>query len=159
VTVSVVTGGTYTLVIELSETARIGVGALGTCTFDSGWYAYVGSANGPGGFARVDRHRELAAGDRDVRHWHVDYLLGHPGAAIDVVERTSGADAECRVAASIDGTAVPDFGCSDCDCDSHLFYNSSRASLLDSVRASHCPVRETEAGTDCSRSYTGRQNG
>jgi Uri superfamily endonuclease len=78
-----VTGGTYTLVIELPETAQIRVGALGTNTFDPGWYAYVGSANGPGGFARVERHRELAAGERDVRHWHVDYLLGSERADAD----------------------------------------------------------------------------
>ena len=142
------TGGTYTLVIDLAERAEVEVGALGTYTFDPGWYAYVGSANGAGGFARVDRHQELAAGERDVRHWHVDYLLGHPATAVDAVERTPGADAECRVAASVEGAPVPDFGCSDCGCDSHLFYDASRASLLGSVHETHRSVRDERVNTD-----------
>jgi len=137
----VVTGGTYTLVIDVPAEIRTEVGALGSYTFDPGWYAYVGSANGAGGFARVERHEELAAGERDVRHWHVDYLLGHPGCGIDAVVRTPDADAECDVAAGVDGAPVPDFGCSDCGCDSHLFYDSSRASLLGSVEASHRLLR------------------
>jgi len=143
----VVSGGTYTLVIELPEAASIEVGALGTIAFDPGWYAYVGSANGAGGFARVERHQELAAGDRDVRHWHVDYLLGHPPAVVDAVERTAHADAECRVAAAVAGAPVPGFGCSDCDCESHLFYGPSRAPVLSSVRASHRAVRDARADT------------
>jgi len=135
-------GGTYTLAIELPVTETIEVGALGELTFRPGWYAYVGSANGPGGFARIDRHRELAAGEREVRHWHVDYLLGHPDASIDAVERTAGVDGECAIAASVEGDPVPGFGCSDCGCDSHLFHDSSRASLLGSVRDSHRAVRD-----------------
>jgi Uri superfamily endonuclease len=137
-----VTGGTYTLVIALPQTARIEVGALGEITFRPGWYAYAGSANGPGGFARIDRHRELAAGERDVSHWHIDYLLGHPDASVDAVERTAGVDGECTIAASVAGDPVPAFGCSDCGCDSHLFYDSSREALLASVRDSHRSVRE-----------------
>jgi len=138
-------GGTYTLVIELQERATIEVGALGEQPFEPGWYAYVGSAHGPGGFARVDRHRELAAGERDARHWHVDYLLGHPAARIETVERTADVDAECRLAAALDGTPIPSFGCSDCGCDSHLFYSSSRASLLSAVVAGHRLVRRQGA--------------
>jgi Uri superfamily endonuclease len=137
-----VTGGTYTLVIAFPQTARIEVGALGEITFQPGWYAYVGSANGSGGFARIDRHRELATGERDVSHWHVDYLLGHPDASIDAVERTAGVDAECAIAASVEGDPVSEFGCSDCGCNSHLFYDPSRSALLASVQASHRAVRD-----------------
>ncbi len=75
-------GGTYTLLIALAKPATIAVGALGECEFSAGRYAYTGSAFGPGGFSRVDRHREVASGDRDVRHWHIDYLLGHPRTRI-----------------------------------------------------------------------------
>ncbi|MFB6150818.1 MAG: DUF123 domain-containing protein [Haloarculaceae archaeon] len=129
--------GTYTLVVELADPARIAVGALGEYAFDAGWYAYTGSAFGPGGFARVDRHRELAAGERDARHWHVDYLLGHPAASVDAVVRTPGADVECAVARAVAGERVPGFGASDCDCDSHLAYAEERATLVSSVERAH----------------------
>jgi len=130
-------GGTYTLLIELDSAATIDVGALGELSFDAGWYAYVGSAQGPGGFSRVQRHRELAAGERTVRHWHLDHLLGHPSAAIDWVCQTAGVDGECTVAGTLEGERVPAFGCSDCSCDSHLVYRGSREPLVTSVERAH----------------------
>ena len=131
------TGGTYTLVIELPEPTDIEVGALGVIGFDAGWYAYVGSALGSGGFTRVDRHRELAAGERETRHWHIDYLLGHPGSNLETVVTTDGVDGECAVAAALDRSAVPDFGCSDCGCRSHLFWVADRDLLLGAVETAH----------------------
>ena len=67
-TESTTNGGTYTLVLALADSATIEVGALESLEFDAGRYGYTGSAFGPGGFARVDRHRELCAGERDTRH-------------------------------------------------------------------------------------------
>lgn len=130
-------GGTYTLLVELPEPATERVGALGPLAFEAGWYAYVGSAMGPGGFARVERHRELAAGEREARHWHVDYLLGETDARIGAVRRSPGVDAECVVARGVDGEAIPGFGCSDCRCESHLFFHAERAALWSSVEAAH----------------------
>ncbi|WP_340098479.1 GIY-YIG nuclease family protein [Salinibaculum salinum] len=130
-------GGTYTLLVDVLETTTTEVGALGTLTFDPGWYAYTGSALGTGGFSRVQRHRELAAGERDTRHWHVDYLLGLPTASVDTVVTSAGVDIECSTATALDGAPVPDFGCSDCGCDSHLHYAPQRAGLLDSIRRAH----------------------
>jgi len=135
------TGGTYTVVVELHRAETIEVGALGTRAFDPGWYAYTGSAHGSGGFARVERHCELAAGRRDTRHWHVDYLLGHPEATVDAVTRSAGVDAECAIAAAIDGEPVAGFGCSDCSCRSHLRYSPRRAQLLASVQQAHGSAR------------------
>jgi endonuclease-3 len=130
-------GGTYTLLIHLAESDVVEVGALGTCSLGAGWYAYTGSALGSGGFSRIDRHAELARGEREVRHWHVDYLLCHPASRLDTVRKTTGLDAECAIATAIDGEAVPDFGCSDCDCHSHLVYAPDRDSLLRSVERAH----------------------
>jgi hypothetical protein len=76
--------------VSLSEAATVTVGALGEVPFKSGWDVYAGSARGPGGFARLARRREVAAGVRDVRHPHVDSLLDHEAAAGDV-ERRDGA--------------------------------------------------------------------
>jgi endonuclease-3 len=131
------TGGTYTLVVELDGAATIEVGALGERAFDAGWYAYVGSALGPGGFGRIERHRELAAGERATRHWHIDYLLGHPAASIPAVYRTAGVDGECAVARAVEGERMPGFGCSDCGCDSHLVYRDARETLLAAVERAH----------------------
>ncbi|WP_117590965.1 GIY-YIG nuclease family protein [Haloprofundus halophilus] len=112
--------GTYTLVVEVATDTRLTVGALGAVELLAGGYTYTGSAHGPGGFARVDRHREVAAGERDVRHWHVDYLLGHPATTIRDVVTTPRLDVECAVAAALDDGPVPGFGSSDCGCRSHL---------------------------------------
>jgi len=113
-------GGTYTLLVELAASAAIEVGALGEHRFDAGVYAYTGSALGAGGFSRVDRHRRTARGDHDVRHWHVDHLLGHPEARIDRVVRSVGADVECAVADRLPASPVDGVGASDCDCQSDL---------------------------------------
>jgi endonuclease-3 len=141
-------GGTYTLLIELLEAATVEVGALGTYAFDPGWYAYTGSALGSGGFARVDRHRELAAGDRDTRHWHVDYLLGLDVADVDTVVTSAGVDIECAVTGELAAASIPDFGCSDCTCDSHLHYHPQRALLLDAVHDTHRSVAG-DGRSDC----------
>jgi len=115
-----VNGGTYTLVVALDRDATIAVGALGDVAFEAGTYAYTGSALGRGGFSRVDRHRELAAADRDVRHWHVDYLLGHDAAGIVDVVTTPDEAIECAVARRLPSGPGDGFGASDCDCDDHL---------------------------------------
>ncbi|WP_267640813.1 GIY-YIG nuclease family protein [Haloarchaeobius amylolyticus] len=133
------TGGTYTLLLELARDVTVEVGALGPVALDAGWYAYTGSAFGPGGFSRVDRHYELATGERDTRHWHVDYLLGHPAVSLRGDVRSVDADVECAVARRLDAV-VPGFGCSDCDCESHLASAADRRALETQVQAAHDSV-------------------
>jgi endonuclease-3 len=139
--------GTYTLLVELDRDATVEVGALGERALDRGWYAYTGSAFGPGGFARVERHRELAAGERDARHWHVDYLLGHPGATLREVVRSGGADVECAAARRLPDGPVEGFGASDCDCPSHLApLDGGRRRALAAVEAAHAEARPGTSG-------------
>jgi endonuclease-3 len=130
-------GGTYTLIIERQAGASITVGALGERMFPAGWYAYTGSALGSGGFARVERHRRTARSEHDVRHWHIDYLLGESATALDRVVTSEGVDAECAIAGRIEGEGVAGFGCSDCGCHSHLVHATSRAALVESVDRAH----------------------
>jgi endonuclease-3 len=140
--------GTYTLVVELRTDATVTVGALGERSLRAGRYAYVGSAFGPGGLSRVDRHRELARGERSARHWHVDYLLGRPESTVVGAVTSEGVDAECGVArtlADADGIdQVARFGASDCDCRSHLSYAPpARADRLSAaVERAHATARE-----------------
>jgi len=148
--------GTYTLLVDLPEPATVAVGALGERSFPAGGYAYTGSAFGPGGFARVARHRELAAGERTARHWHVDYLLGHPDARIADDVCTPGTDVECAVSRALRRSpatepidAVERFGCSDCGCRSHLAYARDRDALARAVRAAHeRAVARNDAGEE-----------
>ncbi|MFW5937450.1 MAG: GIY-YIG nuclease family protein [Halanaeroarchaeum sp.] len=113
-------GGTYTLVFSLPSPTTIEVGALGEHRFPAGGYCYTGSALGSGGFSRIDRHERVAAGEHDVRHWHVDYFGGHPAVELVAVERTPVQDCECGVARELGAGPVPGFGASDCDCRTHL---------------------------------------
>jgi len=131
------TGGTYTLCLALTDPADVEVGALGVHRFPAGAYAYTGSALGSGGFARVDRHRRVAAGDHDTRHWHVDYLTGHPDTDLVTVVTSDGVDAECRIASRLPDGPVPGFGASDCDCRAHLAAADRVATLVDAVESAH----------------------
>jgi endonuclease-3 len=134
-------GGTYTLLVELRDTASVEVGALGTHRLPAGWYAYTGSALGSGGFARVERHRELAAGERETRHWHIDYLLGHPAATLRDVVRSPGADIECEVAGGLPEGPIEGFGASDCGCRGHLARFDDRDGAVSAVERAHREAR------------------
>lgn len=115
--------GIYCLVLQNVD-CTVKVGALGLLPFASGWHVYTGSAQGPGGLARVSRHiRVKQEGVRSPR-WHIDYLLMNP--AFKLVSAACGptmdhAD-ECRISGLLTGIPVPGFGCSDCSCRSHLGY-------------------------------------
>lgn len=138
------TGGTYTLCIELDAPSTIKIGALGTHKLSPGAYAYTGSAFGTGGFSRVDRHYELAAGERETRHWHIDYLLGHGNAAISGDIRTPEADIECVVAGDLPASPVPEFGSSDCGCPSHLAYDEDGSRLREAAATAHRQAGTTD---------------
>ena len=114
--------GIYCLVFS-NPACTIRVGALGEIAFRRGWHIYVGSALGSGGLTRLERHIALSR-DRDKRpKWHVDNLSTSPAFSLRyTVHALTEERLECRLAAAIGGEMVPGFGCSDCDCTSHLFY-------------------------------------
>ena len=111
---------------------RLKVGKRGAFDFPAGWYAYVGSAFGPGGLrGRLKRH--LAPATKP--HWHIDYLrVAAPVGEVwylssEKVYEHQWAD----TLHSIPGTAppVPGFGASDCICVSHLIYLPEGPDLRD----------------------------
>ncbi len=115
--------GTYVLVLYCAKGGMVTVGRLGGIRFPRGWYAYVGSAFGPGGLrGRLMHHcRPLK-----TCHWHVDYLRPYT-ALKEVWINGSAKRLEHRWASALAGlipTArpVPRFGCSDCTCPSHLVH-------------------------------------
>jgi Uri superfamily endonuclease len=65
--------GTYVLIffLERDKDIMIGRGGRSPILFRTGYYAYVGSANGPGGLWSLI-HRHLIKDKKCV--WHIDYL-------------------------------------------------------------------------------------
>lgn len=112
--------GVYVLIIRLDEDVGISIGALGEIFFRKGLYAYVGSAQS-NLEKRVERH--LRKEKRNF--WHIDYLLQCEAAKVlKVFYQQAGKTEECLLAAEISkkGEAINHFGCSDCQCKSHLVY-------------------------------------
>lgn len=113
--------GIYTLILRLDTQKDIRIGALGTLSFKPGYYIYAGSALGSGGLSRVSRHIRFYRERYRKAKWHIDYLMEEA-----VLEKTICAATderlECVLASAIGGGCVINFGCSDCNCASHLFY-------------------------------------
>jgi Uri superfamily endonuclease len=134
--------GTYTLLLGLDRPTRLTVGTLGERSFGAGAYAYTGSAFGPGGLGRVERHRCVAAGGLETRHWHVDHLLGE--ARLRAAYTAPGAAIECEVARSLPGERVAGFGASDCGCDAHLAFTAADTPLRAALERWYPTVRWLE---------------
>ena len=122
--------GTYVLILELISHARLLVGKLGEFDFPTGWYAYAGSACGPGGLpARIRHHLGVATRP----HWHMDYL--RPLGCLQEVWYGRGPGYnEHRWAADLmdmPGARVvaPGFGSSDCCCETHLVHFPHRPGI------------------------------
>jgi Uri superfamily endonuclease len=124
----------------VSKSIEIQIGKIGLCSFKSGYYSYVGSAiyaqnrlqeiihsktNRPDLLLkRVLRHAKPMIDKR--RHWHIDYLLENEGVILErIICIPSIIREECLIAQQIRELAqdqILGFGCSDCECPSHLFY-------------------------------------
>lgn len=114
--------GTYVLVLRSPGRERIRVGKWGELATEAGYYLYVGSAFGPGGvLSRVSRHCR----GHKAKRWHIDYLREY--AAVSAVWYIhSAVRYEHRWAEALRNlehtVPISGFGCSDCRCDSHLFF-------------------------------------
>ncbi|MFB6180920.1 MAG: DUF123 domain-containing protein [Candidatus Nanohalobium sp.] len=112
--------GSYALQVKLEKPVKIKPGKpekLG-----KGFYTYFGSAHGPGGLKRVQRHREVSKEEREVKHWHIDYLTGNKNSEVVEALKFPGKDIECRMAEKAQET-IRGFGSTDCGCSSHLAYH------------------------------------
>ena len=64
--------GVYVLCLKLDKPFKGIIGSLGLIEIPSGYYVYVGSAQGAGGLqARISRHLRKSK----KKFWHIDYLL------------------------------------------------------------------------------------
>jgi Uri superfamily endonuclease len=121
--------GVYALEIQLSRDIRIVVGALGTVDFKKGKYYYVGSAQ-RNLESRVKRHLRR---EKKI-FWHIDFLLDSEYAKVKkVLFSEGGKELECQIAQNLSskGTPIAKFGCSDCNCQSHLFTKVSSLKVIE----------------------------
>ena len=118
--------GIYALILKLDKNIDLTIGKLGMFHFKTGYYYYIGSALGTGGFKRVTRHFNVASGKNSTRKWHIDHFLPY-SEVICAVLLPTGEALECKAAKTIMEFSqfIPGFGCSDCTCRSHLFFNES----------------------------------
>lgn len=128
--------GSYSLLIRLEE-ATIEIGALGKRHFDAGSYVYNGSAFGPGGLKRVDRHAEIFADGTENPHWHIDYLAAHPASELLAAYLTEHEDLECELSAALPAEMIEGFGASDCGCGGHLLRASDRSEIEAALARHH----------------------
>lgn len=110
--------GTYVVIAELPEAIDIKIGRRREDHFEKGFYGYVGSALN-GLEKRLARH----LGKRKRIHWHIDYLLNVATVRAVIYVKTN-QKKECLIARALSGklASKPKFGCSDCNCPSHLFF-------------------------------------
>lgn len=122
--------GIYVLTILINKGIAVKVGAMGKVFFNKGFYAYVGSAQNSLE-RRLNRHFRKAA---KRKFWHIDYLLAENH--VNIVKaffKEAEKPEECLTAQRLGKFGVPivGFGCSDCNCKSHLFMFSNRRLLED----------------------------
>jgi sugar fermentation stimulation protein A len=110
--------GSYILILRLPVRRTLNIGKLGRMKFRAGYYLYAGSAL-KNLTQRLERHKR----ERKKLFWHIDYLRAHAEIRLSLPIRASD-PLECRLAGAlkkISDWQVPNFGCSDCSCGSHLF--------------------------------------
>jgi Uri superfamily endonuclease len=124
--------GVYVLIIQVGWDTDVDVGALGRIAFTKGLYAYVGSAQ-TNLEQRIKRHFR----NEKRKFWHVDYLLENDTAKIvKVFFKKANKAEECKIAKVIGerGEPIGGFGCSDCNCKSHLFHIGDYRFLQETMR-------------------------
>ena len=115
--------GTYVLILRLEKAVPIKIGKLGRYRFKPGYYAYVGSAFGPGGLgSRIGRHQKV----NKPRHWHIDYLRRRCrlSAVWYMAPHVRREHDWAGILLKTTGASVPvsGFGSSDCGCLTHLVW-------------------------------------
>ncbi len=116
--------GTYCLLFSCFNSTSVRIGQLGIYPISLGYYIYIGSAFGSGGLSsRVQRHIKIYKN----KHWHLDYLRQYL-IPLEVWYSTSTNKQEHQWAQLLLNhnffkVPIENFGASDCNCTSHLFYS------------------------------------
>ncbi|MFX1484563.1 MAG: DUF123 domain-containing protein [Promethearchaeota archaeon] len=119
--------GAYTLIIEVEKDFDIEIQSLGEVRFQSGIWAYVGSAMGSGSTSLENRIKRHFRSQKKI-HWHIDYLLARDAKLVKAFWAESPVHIECDIAQKIQTRdefqiGPKNFGSSDCQkgCSAHIF--------------------------------------
>ncbi|MHA1955488.1 MAG: GIY-YIG nuclease family protein [Candidatus Thorarchaeota archaeon] len=123
--------GVYVLIINVLESIRLNIGALGELLFHHGMWVYVGSALGDGSTSIENRLNRHFSQSKKI-HWHIDYLLKGGASVQNAIWAESDENMECQVLKSLETDSnfvigPRGFGSSDCQsrCQSHILeYNA-----------------------------------
>ena len=119
------TPGTYALIIKSSFKTRIQIGRWRQIDIEPGYYIYVGSALGLAGFYLV--YQGIFKKKKN-KHWHIDYLRNFV-SPFSVWCSYDSNHLEHQWALALGNmkgiSSIQGFGCSDCNCYSHLFWSIS----------------------------------
>lgn len=125
--------GCYCLIIYVKRKTKIKIGKkLGEIEFKKGNYVYIGSAMNSVE-SRLNRH---LSNDKKL-HWHVDYLLKNNDVKIvKIIYNVSSKKIECDLSKYLQSQTeyVNEFGCSDCNCKSHLYYFKNRKNAIECIK-------------------------
>jgi len=121
--------GIYIVIAEMPRTMDIQIGRRRKDHFERGFYGYVGSASS-GLEKRLARH----LGNRKILHWHIDYLLNIAKVRAVVYAETN-QKKECLISHTLSRKLASklNFGCSDCNCPSHLFFYQDFDTLRETI--------------------------
>ncbi len=112
--------GIYCLIIDVKKNIELKIGSLGRIEFKKGDYIYVGSAQN-----NIEKRVERHFSKNKKKHWHIDYLLADKNVKLKkYLYKKAGKKQECKLACSFllsFEEPIKGFGCSDCNCVSHLF--------------------------------------
>lgn len=117
----------YLAFFRLDSREEIETGALGKIEFSPGIYIYTGSA-----MKSVEKRLERHFSQQENKHWHIDYF-SRKAEPLDYFILPESSEFECFLASILSelGEGIEGFGCSDCDCSSHLFrFDSSTSRVL-----------------------------
>ena len=121
--------GCYCLIINLEKTQKIKIGKRGEICFKNGYYTYVGSAMNSLE-SRLNRHLS----ETKKMHWHIDYLLKKSEITDIIYNENKKVECEISQYLSTRTELVKDFGCSDCKCESHLYFFKNRKDAIECVK-------------------------
>lgn len=120
--------GCYCLIIEVDTSKNLKIGKNLKIEFKKGYYVYIGSAMN-GLKSRVKRHLSKSK----KLHWHIDYLLKYFKVREVIYNVDEKVECEISNELSKNNEYIENFGCSDCDCNSHLYYFKNRKEAIDEV--------------------------
>ena len=120
----------YVVAFVLKKNSTICIGALGAVKFKKGAYFYVGSFPAASIQKRIRRHIS-----KHKKHfWHIDYFSANNNVLFQ--EYLVFSLPECHLARMLskEYAGIKGFGCSDCNCFSHLFYAQNLGNCLQKIK-------------------------